>query len=296
MRVIGPRDIGQFNVVDCRRLPRHPARSRRGPNRRTYTRTHDSSRTYNAPIVQQHHRAAKSVLPSPFVRATRRPPSSARRNPSIMAYVLFVLLLAAPTALARPDPTPTLPPTQFPSGYGVSRLGPPTLIAAANNFLGRVELVGFHSSAGLCVEVDHIPQRSRAGGCDFISSSMRATVVPVAWGFTRPPGTPGITELIGRTGPQVTSVRVEYQLHGVWHHAIALSGRLTQGTDGDQQHGWFAADMRGCLEGTHVRLRALGAHHNIIGSARGMSQHAACREGLGYKVSGSITYGTLPSA
>lgn len=261
-------------------------------------RTAEFHSLYSASIVQQHHRAAKSVLPPPCVRTTHpcSSPSTARRIPSIVAYVLFVLLLAAPTAPARPASTPTLPPTHFPRGYGVRRLGPPILIAAANNFLGRVELVGFPSSAGLCVEVDHIPQRSRAGGCDFTPSSMRAMIAPVAWGFTRSPGTPGITELIGRIGPKVISVRVEYQLQGVWHRAVVLSGRITQPPDGDQRHGWFAADMRGCLEGTHVRLRALGEHHNFIGSARGMSQHAACREGAGYKVGGSITYGTLPLA
>jgi hypothetical protein len=146
----------------------------------------------------------------------------------------------------------------------------------------------------LCVEVDHIPQRSRAGGCDFSPSSARATIVSVAWGFMSSPDTLGVTELIGRVSPKVTSVRVEYRLQGVWLRAAVLSGRLIQRSGGDKRHGWFAADLRGCLEGLHVRLRAFNAHHRAIGSAAGMAQHAACREGSGYKVSGSITYGTLP--
>jgi hypothetical protein len=214
-----------------------------------------------------------------------------------ISLLLIPLLfgLRRDSAQADSGHRPLLPPTHFPSGAGVQRLGAPYVLSSANTLLGSTQLVGFPSTAGICVEVDHIPQRSRAGGCDFTPSLSSPKAIPLGWGYTETSGTGhGVTELFGHAGPEVRSVFVEYKsVSGKWHRVVAMLGRAFP-IDLASLSGWFAADVPGCLGQHQVRLRAIGPHQAILGTARGLDQVAACNSGSGYKVRGSIVYGGLP--
>jgi hypothetical protein len=218
----------------------------------------------------------------------------ARRIKLLLVMSLFAL--PCDSAVADTGRKPSLPPTHFPSESGVKRIGAPYVLSSADTLLGSTELVGFLSTIGICVEVDHIPQQSRAGGCNFTLSPSSSNVLPLGWGYTRALNNGrGVTEIFGRAGPKVRRVLVEYRLFGDWHRVRSMLGHAFP-KDQRSLSGWFAADVPGCLGRHEVRLRALSRHHATLGTTPGLDQVAACNSGSGYKVRGSLVYGGLPPA
>jgi hypothetical protein len=189
---------------------------------------------------------------------------------------------------------PTLP--TYP---GVSRTGPPSLLARGNTLLGASELVAFASPHGLCVEVTHLSQRTRAGGCDLTSLPRRSNVAIVGQGYSATAGPQGITEIFGQLAPGVRSARVEFRRDGAWHRQAVLRGSLlthrSSANDESVSGSWFASDLPGCLEGSQLRIRVFGRGGRHLGQAQGLQQHAACQQGSGYTVRGALIYGALPT-
>lgn len=183
----------------------------------------------------------------------------------------------------------------FTPGSGVRRTGPPVALAKASTILGPTNLVEFSSTLGPCVEVDHLPQRSRAGGCAFTPFPSGQSVRSVAIGYTDGVHAGGLTELFGQATPSVRSVNIDYRHAGAWHRTRVLLGRdSSRAKRRLPRVSWFAADVPGCLEGSQIRIKAFDADHALLSTASALDQHAACQAGSGYKVRGALVYGALP--
>lgn len=169
------------------------------------------------------------------------------------AATLFASGCISPTAIgaATSGGAPTLPPVNFPPGSGARRLSKPARLARGDTFLGTTELVAFSSTLGLCVEVDHIQQRSRAGGCAFLPPRPARRIALIGEGYNSTAGGAGSTELFGEVALPATSVIVEYKSGTRWRRAGTLLGSLPPSLKTNRNASlpkWFATDIPGCQE------------------------------------------------
>ncbi len=214
--------------------------------------------------------------------------------------VLSSCMLAAPhlsLGVASAKRRPALPATTFPPGSGVRRTGSPELLASGDTILGPTQLVAFWSTSGLCVEIDHLKPRSRAGGCDFTPSPPNQQVMAVGAGYVSAPGKPGITEIFGQVVLSTRFVLIEYRQAHATHRLRAMVGRLASNKRkdaGPSSFAWFGANLPGCLGGRDVKISAFGPGKKLLGTSLGLRQKAACKAGSGYRVRGSVTFGSLP--
>ncbi len=222
------------------------------------------------------------------------PASSAIFWHGAKALILSACLLCSAVDAAHGD-APTLPPVKFPPGSGARRLSKPARLARGDTFLGTTELVAFSSTLGLCVEVDHIQQRSRAGGCAFLPPPPTKRVALIGEGYNSTAGHIGSTELFGEVASPTISVIVEYKANNRWRRIRTLLGSLPPSLSTirkDSMPKWFATDIPGCQE-RQVRIRALGTKQTTLGVAHGDEQRAACQAGSGYGIRGGFSYGAL---
>lgn len=217
----------------------------------------------------------------------------------IALFLIALLMRIATAPAAGLDASASSPAPTLPAYHGVSRTGPPLLLDRGKTPLGVSELVAFPSPHGLCVEVTHLPQRTRAGGCDFTSLSRRSNVAVIGQGYSATARPLGITEIFGQLAPGVRSVRVEFRRDGAWHRQAVLRGSLpthrSSANDESFSGSWFASDLPGCLEGSRLRIRVFGRGGHHLGQAQGLQQRAACQQGNGYTVRGALIYGALPT-
>lgn len=232
------------------------------------------------------------------------------RRMSVRALVCIVTFMAlglltamAFSAFTQPKTAkaslrPSLPPTTFPPSFGVQRIGRSELLASGETILGPTQLVAFWSTSGLCVELDHLNFQSRAGGCGFKALPPSRQVLAVGAGYTGTPGEIGLTEILGQANPSTRSVLIEYHYANTRHRVRAMVGGLParmRKDNGPSSAMWFGANLRGCVGGSSVKIRVFGPHKRFLGEDQGITQGAACRAGAGYKVRGSVTFGSLPS-
>lgn len=220
----------------------------------------------------------------------------------VMVGALSAILAACPVGPHANVPNaqvkrPTLPAVAFPAQAGINRTSQPIRIASKETLLGATELVAFSSTAGLCVEVDHVPLASRAGGCSFRPPSRKSPSSVAAQGYAAGLGVSGVTEIIGNTRSTVHSIRIEYRAQAVWRSVPVLLGTAPPELRKDPDPSkWFAANLPGCLESDQIRISAYGPGRIRLGSIPGLPQRDACRQGNGYKVRGEVLYGALPAS
>ena len=240
---------------------------------------------------------ADSHPPLPLLQS----PSNPRQRIYIALLCSLGLLLAGtfmPALASALSRSPTLPPIHFPPKSGIRRNGQPTLLDRGNTFLGTTELVAFSSTLGLCIEIDHLRQRSRAGGCAFATVPAHRKVSVMGEGYNAQPGRAGVTEIFGEATASTQSILIEYQLDTHRHRTTALLGTLShhiRATSNSALPIWFAADIPGCQERQHIHVLAFGPRHTLLGAAIGQPQRAACAAGSGYGVRGAVTFGMLPN-
>lgn len=217
---------------------------------------------------------------------------------SLILFCSYIAAVRSTPVVARTSRHPTLPPISFPPGSGASRTSPPEVVARGATFLRYTELLTFSSTIGQCVEVDHIPQESRAGGCAFTSVPRQRPLAIAAEGYSGGPGRFGVTEVIGTAVGSASRVLVEYRLTGRWHRAIALLTAPFPSDDANEASSrrWFTSDIPGCQTTSTLRLYAVGSNHRRLGTIRGERQRAACREGEGFSVRAALTFGALPQS
>jgi hypothetical protein len=194
---------------------------------------------------------------------------------------------------------PSLASTRFPANSGIRRLGRSFRLARKSTILGVTELVAFASTEGLCVELDHIPQRSRAGGCGFSPLSPRHSIKLGGQGYSSSPPSRGVTELFGQVPSSIRSVQIDFRQGTIWHRAPVLFGAVSPAITTKTREAstkWFATDVPGCLSSKQIRLQSFGPGRVSNGYAIALDQHAACESGEGYKVRGAVIYGALPSS
>lgn len=183
------------------------------------------------------------------------------------------------------------------SSFGIHPTSRRMTLTTAETILGRTALIGFTSTNGLCVEVDHIYPKSHAGACSFKPLPLDRPLLGVSIGFSSGLGQSGVTELVGMAGPTVRFVQVSYASDTGRRHLSVPVGELPRSIVRRTKVPalrWFAIDAPGCLESDDLRMRAYGSHHSFLGSATGLDQYAACQEGIGYKSRGAVIYGSLP--
>lgn len=193
---------------------------------------------------------------------------------------------------------PTLPPAHFPPGSGLVRRSSSEKLAEGVTLLGRTELVAFSTTLGLCVETDHIPQRSRAGGCDINPLSANQLAATVALGYSGAPGgRNGVTEILGQAKSVVNHIRVVFFTDGHRHRAPVLFSQI-RGQLADVLHvqpiAFFAINLPTCVEGDSVRFQVFREGGHVVTIKPQFHQQAACAAGSGFSVSGSTTFGSLP--
>lgn len=219
---------------------------------------------------------------------------------TVLTVALAGVLPLGLTDSASADRKPALPAMTFPAGTGVQRTGSPELLASDDTVLGQSQLVAFWSTSGLCVEFDHLEPSTRAGGCGFGSLSAKTPIMPVAAGYSGDPGvgsTSGVTEILGQAVPSTQSVLIEYRRANIISRVRATVGRVPRQlrkSDGPSSASWFGANLRGCVGGRSVTIRAFDPKGILLGEANGLPQDAACKAGGGYKVRGSVVFGSLP--
>lgn len=184
-----------------------------------------------------------------------------------------------------------------PYRVGIHPIGPRATLVAVKSILGQTRLIAFVSTDGLCVEVEHISPKSRAGACSFKPLPKRRQLFAASVGFSAGLGQNGVTELVGMAGPTVQSVQVSYTSDAGQRHLSVPVGELPRSMMRRADvpaNRWFAMDLPGCLESHDMHMLAFGPRHALLGSAKGLNQHAACQAGLGYKTKGEVLYGSLP--
>jgi hypothetical protein len=214
----------------------------------------------------------------------------------LIAFLMRIATSAAAElgASASSSRSPTLP-----SHPEIKRTGPASLLDRGSTLLGATELVAFPSNYGLCVEVTHLPDRTRAGGCEFSSPYFRNKVAIFGQGYSATAGPEGTTEVFGHFAPGVRAVRVEFRHGTAWRRQPVLVGAVPTNRSSAGGEGyagtWFASDLPGCLQASRLRVRVYGKRGRYLGQARGLQQRAACKLGSGYSIRGAVTYGSLPT-
>jgi hypothetical protein len=218
----------------------------------------------------------------------------------LVALFLVSLLLRigmSPAAELGASASSSRAPT-LPSNPEIKRIGPASLLDRGRTLLGASELVAFPSRYGLCVEVTHLPERTRAGGCQFASLFFAGKVAIFGQGYSATAGPQGITEVFGHVAPGVRAVRVEFRQGTAWRRQPVLVGALppSPSSAGDEGYvgSWFASDLPGCLQASRLRVRVYGNRGGYLGQIPGLKQRAACKLGSGYSIRGAVSYGSLP--
>lgn len=225
--------------------------------------------------------------------------SEIHERPAPILIVLTVVAscavsVSSASAVSEMSRVPSLPPISFPAGSGVSRISKPEVEASGRTYLGHTELLTFSSTLGNCVEVDHIPQKRRAGACGVFPVPSRRPLAVAAEGYSNGPGKEGVTEIIGTAVGSASRIFVEYRL-GRWHRTDALLGTRPRGESGGAgARRWFTSDIPGCQTTSTLRLRAVDHRGRRLGTVRGERQSAACREGEGYSAKAALLFGALP--
>jgi len=180
---------------------------------------------------------------------------------------------------------------------GIHPIGPRVTLIASKSILGQTKLIAFASTDGLCVEVEHISFKSHAGACSFKPLPKHRQLLTASVGFSAGVGRSGVTELVGMAGPTVQSVRASYASDTGQRQLSVPVGELPRSILKETRvpaNRWFVMDLPGCLGSQDIRVYAFGPRHALLGSAKGLDQHAACQAGLGYKTRGALLYGSLP--
>jgi hypothetical protein len=242
----------------------------------------------------------------PFTRLTQRKLSAMSRLALPVAFVLLIGLTLAVNPINtladsnQSSVTPTLPPAHFSPSSHLEPRSASFLLGRMNTYLGPTELVAFRANLGLCLEIDHIPPRSRAGGCLAAPIAMSSVFATIAWGYSSAAGRPGgTTELLLKAIPSLRGVRATFQTPGGWHRAPIIFAEIVAPTLTPlrvKPMDFVAVDLPGCIESPRVRLRALFAHHRSRVFAPEFHQRAACDSGSGYVFHGPVAYGALPSS
>jgi hypothetical protein len=222
---------------------------------------------------------------------------------SLIVLTAVCLLPASAWPATHPDKphqqAPSLPSTHFSAGSHVRREGRSQLLAAGTTILGRTELVAFPSSLGLCIENDHIPQATRAGGCGSHFPVVLHPLALAAWGYSASArATAGVTELTGLVIPTVTRVRVSFRINGRQYQARVLFSRV-HGTAARLLHvspvGIFSLDIPTCINGTQIRIEGFERSRRLFESTPRFQQRAACATGNGFVYRGVLSFGALPT-
>jgi hypothetical protein len=152
----------------------------------------------------------------------------------------------------------------------------PIVIGVGFGPFGRIEIVGQDTNNGLCIYIDHPNRDATFQTCGVVTAPERAIAPDTfTWDVPRRRGN-ALNELSGFMQPTVGSVTaVAHRRKGRKRTRKAVPGtiavpspdllaRLHQSTS----FGFFAADFRGCLEHTKVRVHAFDPAGLQLGSSR----------------------------
>lgn len=147
----------------------------------------------------------------------------------------------------------------------------PVILASGASLADEVEVIGFSSGAGFCIEQDTLRGKSFSGFASCGGHAVPHGGDPVAirvFGAGRNEEG-ATTELLGVTGPDVAGVRLRYRHHGETAYEQPVFGRVE--TDlaarvGERAaFGVFDARIHGCVPAKHLRVVAFDSSGTILG-------------------------------
>jgi hypothetical protein len=170
-----------------------------------------------------------------------------------------------------------------PRAGGPRSLRSPVLVLACgqSRSQGRVQIVGYATTAGICVSIDNLRWRESHGGLckpeQARWSDLCASAPACILGTSKPHG---YTEISGILAPQVRGIRVESGRTVVSGSDIALaqvSGGLLARLHQAEPFGYFVVFLPGCVPPEKARVELLGGDGAALGTARPMEQlHFPC--------------------
>lgn len=189
---------------------------------------------------------------------------------SIVAFVFMLGGGAIATAAREPGDPPTV--DFFKRCNRDTRpCSDPLILASGDSFAGNVEVIGFNSQVGFCIEEDTINGKSASGvaacgGPAPPRDGKPATVRVYGGGRS---GDGSTTELLGTTASEVAGVRLRYPRNGETTYEQPIfahvDGDLATRVGVDQEFGAFYVTVHGCIRPNRMRIVAFDSAGAILG-------------------------------
>lgn len=150
----------------------------------------------------------------------------------------------------------------------------PLILATGPGIRGPVEMIGFHSRLGFCLEVDASQPDGFTGTsvCGGTSKPPRDEPVAVVLYGGEVSQTGRSTEVVGTARADVAGIRVRYRRHGKVRRARAIFGAvdtdLAARVGEDRAFGVFDAVVRGCVRASRIRVVAYDSEGRALGKDR----------------------------
>jgi hypothetical protein len=198
--------------------------------------------------------------------------------PVVVALLFAVVADTAagsPARIGGPPPFPVnelIPGLQLPEDrhFRSVRTGPEVLLGVGHK--EQLEIVGYRSGKGACVDVANRQVRSSGGGCGgsraFLPPSERSIFIDGVDGTEVGHDGTRFSQIEGSLSPDVTGVRLVYPLRGKMRQSRAVvarvRGHLLAAIGLKRPFGGFAATYHGCS--SKVKVMALGEGGEVLES------------------------------
>jgi hypothetical protein len=163
------------------------------------------------------------------------------------------------------------------------RFGPcsdPIVLGKAKHALGRVEMVGFQSRIGLCIEID-ILRLGGGGTCPAAPVPVDGSAISIerfALSLARPFR---YTAASGSLRPDVARVRVAYRRNGELKRRRAgvaqVDGDVLEAVQEEEPFGVVEALLQGCVGNKPLRFTAFAEDGTVLETERARARPAGCR-------------------
>jgi hypothetical protein len=154
----------------------------------------------------------------------------------------------------------------------------PIVLGKAKHAVARVEIVGFQSRIGLCVEIDTIPFGG-SGSCPAGGVPSDGSAVSI-YGYSVSFGHKPFTQLVGQVRTDVARVRVTYRRNGELKRRRAgvaqVDGELLEAIREEEPFGVVEATLQGCVANKRLRFTAFDEEGDVLETARSRRFPNAC--------------------
>lgn len=188
---------------------------------------------------------------------------------AIVALTIMFGGAALATAAGEPGGSPTIELKRC--SHSIGPCTEPLVLASGDSFTGNVEVIGFSSDAGFCLEQDIFRGERFTGFATCGGHAAPGDGEPVAisvFGGGRT-AVGSTTELLGVTGPDVAGARLRYRRNGETAYEQPVFGHvdsdLAARVGEDAEFGVFAVTVHGCIRSNRMRIVVFDSAGSILG-------------------------------